>query len=76
MESFTGHGRPVFVDETGRRCTIVRSVGRLIAVATIGFVGLGSAALSVSPSVARPVPHHGSAISPRIITTDGSAIRP
>jgi hypothetical protein len=48
--------RPVFVDDSGRRCSIVRNLGRAIAAVAVGFVALGAAALTVSPSVSASRP--------------------
>jgi hypothetical protein len=51
MEPTSPDAPPVFVDDSGRRCWIVRILGRLIATATIGFVVLVGVAVGGSPSV-------------------------
>ena len=56
MESGRPHGKPVFVDDSGRRCGIVRSIGRLLVAVTVVIVALSAIALSVSPTVANATP--------------------
>jgi len=52
-----GRGRkPVFVDDSGRRCWIIRNVGRLLVAAAFVFTILSAFAFTVSPTVAASTP--------------------
>ena len=56
MEPGRARGKPVFVDDSGRRCWIVRSVGRLLVAAAIAVVSLTAIVCTVSPTVAASTP--------------------
>jgi hypothetical protein len=67
--------RPIFVDDSGRRCSIVRVFGRVVAVASVGLVALSAAAFTVSPSVSAPRSRPVSAPVP-IVAVDRATTRP
>jgi hypothetical protein len=72
----TDFSRPVFVDDTGRRCSIVRTFGRAVALAFIGVVVLSAAALTGSPSASAPVARTVSVQSRQTVAVDHAANLP
>lgn len=68
MEPGRAQSKPVFVDDSGRRCWIVRSIGRLLVAASVVMIALSALALSVSPTVAASTPRSNAVAAPTVKT--------